>query len=159
MILIWERQFVFAARAYLATRRGDAAAAATAATAAAASAMHHGAARIEGYDVAVPGVREDRVAEVGSTTEERVRGRNARRLRERERKGDRMVPRHTGRSPTPKGRPTAWTIVPPVARYQTPSTGSTNITSSLRLLPTHPFLPSVLADRLVLHHRRHQPPL
>jgi len=43
--LIWERQFVFAARAYLVTRRGDAAA----------SAMHHGAARIEGYTSGSPG--------------------------------------------------------------------------------------------------------
>lgn len=42
---------------------------------------------------------------------------------------------------------------PPTARYQTPSTGSTNITSSLRLLSTLPFPPSVLAGRLVLHHR------
>lgn len=89
VILIWERQFVFAARAYLVTRRGDAAA----------SAMHHGAARIEGY---MSARREgERIAWRGRATEGRARGRtgggtrDGPRERERERRSDRTVPRHS----------------------------------------------------------------
>lgn len=104
--MIWERQFVFAARAYLVTRRGDAAAAA-------ASAMHHGAARIEGYTSAS---REEceRIAWCGRETggdegegeDRRRKARRPERKREREEmRSDSSPP--LDRSPTPKGRPTA----------------------------------------------------
>lgn len=64
---------------------------------------------------------------------------------ERGRKGDRRCspPRSF---PYAERQPLHMDRRPPPARYQTPSIGSTNITSSLRLLSTLPFLPSLLAD-------------
>jgi len=130
-----------------------------------ASAMHHGAARIEGY-ASLPRVREDRGGEDG--VEGETNGR-----RENERAGEREGEKERERLDAIGGFPAAhrsfpYAERPPhrvdrhplTTRYQTPSTGSTNITSSLHLLPTHPLPPSVLAGRLVLHHRHHhQPPL
>jgi len=147
VILIWERQFVFAARAYLVTRRGNAAA----------SAMHHGAARIEGYTSAH---REcERIAWCGRESEGDGRGggQEEERATARKKEGERgkAIGRFsaTRSFPYTERPPHRIDRRPPTARYQTPSTDSTNITSSLRLLSILPFLPSVLTGRLILHHR------